>query len=98
VQRIAAEPTIPTVAESGVPGYVTFVWQALIAPKALPRPVIDRINADVTKVLATKDMEERLRQEGLTVGGGTPQQLLDLIRREIDVWHKVVVRAGIRVE
>ena len=97
-QRIAADPSIPTVAESGVPGYETFVWQALIGPKGLPRPVIDRINADVTRVLAQKDMEERLRHEGLTVGGGTPQQLLELIRRELDVWHKVVVRAGLRVE
>jgi tripartite-type tricarboxylate transporter receptor subunit TctC len=97
-QRIAAEPAIPTVAESGLPGYETYVWQALIGPKGLPRPVVERIHADVTKVLAQKEMEERLRSEGLTAGGGTPQQLLAIIRREIDVWRKVVARAGIRVE
>ena len=97
-QRLPTEPAIPTVIESGVPGYETFVWQALIGPKGLPRPVIERINADVIRVLAQKDMDERMRHEGLTAGGGTPQQLLELIRREIDVWHKVVVRAGIRVE
>ena len=97
-KRIAAEPDIPTVAESGLPGYETFVWQALIGPKGLPRPVVDRINGEVTKIIAQKDMEERFRQEGLTPAGGTPQQLLDLVRKEIDVWHKIIVRAGIRAE
>jgi tripartite-type tricarboxylate transporter receptor subunit TctC len=97
-QRIATEPNIPTVAESGVPGYETFVWQALVGPKGLPRAVVDRVNGDVAKIIATKEMAERFQQEGLAPAGGTPQQLLDLIRREIDVWHKVVVRAGIRVE
>jgi tripartite-type tricarboxylate transporter receptor subunit TctC len=97
-QRIAAEPAIPTVAESGVPGYETFVWQALIGPKGLPRAIVDRVNGEVTKIIAQKEMEERFQHEGLSPAGGTPQQLMELIRREIDVWHQVVVRAGIRVE
>jgi len=97
-QRVATEPNIPTVAESGVPGYETFAWQALAGPKGLPRVIVDRINGDVTKIIAQKDMGERFQQEGMSPAGGTPQQLMELVRREIDVWHKVVVRAGIRVE
>ena len=97
-QRLAAEPEIPTVMESGVPGYETFAWQALTGPKGLPRSIVDRLNADITKIIAQKDMAERFQQEGQLPAGGTPQQLMDLIKREIDVWHKVVVRAGIRVE
>jgi tripartite-type tricarboxylate transporter receptor subunit TctC len=97
-QRLAAEPAIPTVAESGVPGYETFAWQALAGPKGLPRAIVDRLNADITKIIAQKDMLERFQQEGMVPAGGTSQQLMDLIKREIDVWHKVVVRAGIRVE
>jgi tripartite-type tricarboxylate transporter receptor subunit TctC len=97
-QRVATEPTVPTVVESGVPGYVTLVWQALIGPKGLSRTVVDRVNSEVTKIIAQKDMAERFQQEGLSPAGGTPQQLLELLRREIDVWHGVVVRAGIRAE
>jgi len=52
----------------------------------------------VTKIIAQKDMLERFQHEGMVPAGGTSQQLMDLIKREIDVWHKVVVRAGIRVE
>jgi len=98
MQRLATEPNIPTVAESGVPGYETFAWQALAGPKGLPRPIVDRLNGDVTKIIAQKDMLERFQHEGMVPAGGTSQQLMDLIKREIDVWHKVVVRAGIRVE
>jgi tripartite-type tricarboxylate transporter receptor subunit TctC len=97
-ERIATAPAVPTVAEAGVPGYETFVWQALVGPRGLPRGIVDRINGEVTKIIAQRDMAERLQQEGLQAAGGTPQQLLDLIRREIDVWRKVVVRAGIRAE
>src|SRR5580765_2522221 len=97
-QRLATEPNIPTVIESGVPGYETFAWQALAGPKGLPRPIVDRINGDVMKIIAQKDMLERFQHEGMVPAGSTPQQLMDLILREIDVWHKVVVRAGIRVE
>ena len=96
--RLPAEPELPTVMESGVPGYETFAWQALTGPKGLPRPIVDRLNGEITKIIAQKDMAERFQHEGLVPAGGTPQQLMDLIKREIDVWHKVVVRAGIRVE
>ncbi len=98
VQRLAAEPDIPTVAESGVPGYETFAWQALTGPKGLPRAIVDRLNTDVTKIIAQNGMFERFQQEGMVPAGGTPPQLLDLIKREIDTWHKVVARAGIRVD
>ena len=97
-KRVPADPAIPTVAESGVPGYETFAWQALAGPRGLSRAIVDRLNGDVTKIIAQKDLLERFQQEGMSPAGGTPQHLLELIRREIDVWHKVVVRAGIRVE
>jgi tripartite-type tricarboxylate transporter receptor subunit TctC len=97
-QRVVTEPNLPTVAESGVPGYETFAWQALAGPRGLPRPVVDRVNGDVIKIIAQKDMLERFQHEGMVPAGSTPQQLMDLIKREIGVWHKVVVRAGIRAE
>ena len=96
-QRIAADSSIPTVAESGLPGYEVLDWGSLISPKGMPRPVIDRINSEVRKVLAQKDLEERLQQDGLSPGGGTPEQLLDMIRGEIEKWRKVIDLAGIKV-
>jgi tripartite-type tricarboxylate transporter receptor subunit TctC len=96
-QRIAAAPSIPTVGESGVPHYEVLDWSSLVAPKGTPRPVVDRLNGEVRKVLAQIDFETRLQQDGLAAGGGTPEQLLDMIRREIEQWRKVIDAAGIKI-
>jgi tripartite-type tricarboxylate transporter receptor subunit TctC len=96
-QRIAAEPSIPSVAEAGLPNYEVLDWSSLVAPKGTPRPVVERINGEARKVLAQKDFEARLQQDGLSPGGGTPEQLLDMIRREMEQWRKVIDAAGIKV-
>jgi tripartite-type tricarboxylate transporter receptor subunit TctC len=96
-QRNAAEPSIPTVAESGLPNYEVLDWSSLIAPKGTPRPVVDRINSEVRKVLVQIDFETRLQQDGLAAGGGTPEQLLEMIRREMEQWRKVIAAAGIKI-
>ena len=95
--RVAAEPGIPTVAESGVPGYEVTNWHGLIGPKGLPRPVMERLNGEMTKILQQKDMEGRLQSDGLSPVGGTPEQLFEQIRKEIEQWRQVVVRAGIQI-
>lgn len=96
-QRIAAEPTIPTIAESGVPGYEVTNWHGLIGPKGLPGPVVERINSEIGRVIKLPEMGERLRAVGVSPVGGTPEQLLEQIRREIEQWRKVVVAANIKV-
>ncbi len=96
-QRMNADPSIPSIAESGLPGYEVLDWSALIAPKGTPRAVVDRINGEVRKVLAQKDLEDRFQQEGLSAGGGSPEQLLDMIRREMETWRKVIAAAGIKI-
>ncbi len=96
-ERIPAEPNLPTIAESGVPGYEVTNWHALIGPKGLPRAIVDRLNADTTKVLKTKDMEERMLTDGIAPAGGTPEQLHEHIRKEIEQWRGVVQRAGIKI-
>jgi tripartite-type tricarboxylate transporter receptor subunit TctC len=95
--RMRAEPGIPTVAESGVPGYEVTNWHGLIGPKGLPRPVVERLNAEMAKILAQKEMEERLEHDGLAPAGGTPERLYEQVRKEIDVWKQVVTRAGIKI-
>jgi tripartite-type tricarboxylate transporter receptor subunit TctC len=80
-----------------VPHYEVLDWSSLVAPKGTPRPVVDRLNGEVRKVLAQIDFETRLQQDGLAAGGGTPEQLLDMIRREIEQWRKVIDAAGIKI-
>mgnify|MGYP001566146085 FL=1 len=96
-QRVPAEPNIPTVAESGVPGYEVTNWHGLIGPKGLPRPVVERLNGEMTKIIRQKEMEERLQSDGLSPAGGTPEQLYEQVRKEIDQWRQVIARAGIRI-
>ena len=95
--RLVAEPGIQTVAESGVPGYEVTNWHGLIGPKGLPRPVVERLNGEMAKILQQKDMEGRLQSDGLSPVGGTPEQLFEQIRKEIGQWRQVVVRAGIQI-
>ncbi len=95
-ERIAAEPNLPTVAESGVPGYEVTNWHGLIGPKALPRAVVERLHGEMAKILNLHEMASRLQADGMTPAGGTSAQLLEQIRKEIEQWRQVVVRAGIK--
>src|ERR1700752_38467 len=70
-KRIPALPNVPTVAESGVPGYDVVLWHGLIGPKGLPRTVVDRVNGEVTKSLKLKETAEQLQNDGVAPAGGT---------------------------
>jgi tripartite-type tricarboxylate transporter receptor subunit TctC len=97
-QRIAAEPDVPTVAEAGVPGYEATLWHGLIGPKGMPQPIMGRINTEVTRVLELKEAASQLQNDGVTPAGGSPESFREAIRREIEVWRKVVRDAGIKAE
>ena len=96
-QRFPSEPSIPTVAESGVPGYEVLDWGGLLGPRGLPRAVVERVNDETNKVVKRKDVAERFQQSGLTAGGGEPEQFLERIRREMGTWREVVARAKIAI-
>ena len=96
-ERIPAEPELPTVAESGVPGYEVTNWHGLIGPKGVPRAIVERLHGELTKILKLKDMEERLQADGVSPAGGTPEQLFEQIRKEIEQWRQVIARAKIRI-
>ena len=97
-ERVAAAPDIPTAAESGVPGYEVTNWHGLIGPKGLPRPIVDRLNAEVNKAIKGKDLDEKLSANGVSAVGGRPELLYDLIRREVDQWRQVVSAAGVKIQ
>jgi tripartite-type tricarboxylate transporter receptor subunit TctC len=97
-KRIPALPDVPTIAESGVPGYDVVLWHGLIGPKGLPRAVVDRINGEVTKSLKLKETAEQLQNDGVAPAGGTPEQFAAQIRKEIGIWKKVAADAGVKAE
>jgi len=96
--RLPVLPDIPTVTESGLPGYEAVQWYGLAAPKGLPRPILDRINADVAAALRLPETAEQFAAEGVLPVGGTPEQFMAVIKKEIDIWRKVAKEAGIRGE
>ena len=97
-KRTTAAPEIPTVAESGLKDYAVTQWHGLIAPKGLPKPILERINGDLNKIVQSKEMQERLAGDGVTAAGGTPEQFAALIKNEIGVWQNVVRKAGVKSE
>jgi tripartite-type tricarboxylate transporter receptor subunit TctC len=97
-KRLASEPELPTVAEAGVPGYETVLWHGLIGPKGLPRPVVERLNAEVSKLLQLKETAEQLQNDGVAPAGGRPEEFLAAIQREIELWRRVVNEAGVKLE
>jgi len=100
-KRIDALPDTPTVMESGVPslkGYDVILWHGVIGPKNLPRPIVDRLNAELNKILQNKDMQERLQGDGVSAAGGTPEQFGNTLKRDIETWRKVVQKAGVKAE
>jgi len=97
-KRIEGAPEIPTVSESGLKGYEVILWHGLIAPKGLPKPILDRVNGELNKILQNKDMQDKLAGDGVSAAGGTPEQFAALIKKDIDVWRKVVQKAGVKAE
>jgi len=92
--RSPAAPNIPTVAESGLPGFEATSWFALYAPAGLPKDVQARINAETARVMALPDVREKLANLGLEVATGTPEALATFMQAETTKWAKVVKESG----
>jgi tripartite-type tricarboxylate transporter receptor subunit TctC len=97
-KRFAAAPEIPTVAESGMPGFETGSWQGIVAPAGTPPEVVNRLHATVTAILATAEMKDRLDKAGAEVRPMSPAQFGAFIRDERDRWAKVVKESGARFD
>jgi tripartite-type tricarboxylate transporter receptor subunit TctC len=97
-QRSPAAPNIPTIAESGLPGFEATSWFALLGSPGIPRDVQMRINAETLKVMAMPDVKERLAKLGLEPNPGSPEALASLIHDETAKWAKVVKASGAKIE
>ena len=97
-KRSTAAPEVPTVAESGVPGYAFDVWYGMLFPAATPRAIVGKASAELNRVLKSTALAQRFAAIGLEPAGTTPDEFARIIRSEIAKWRKVVESAKIRVE
>jgi tripartite-type tricarboxylate transporter receptor subunit TctC len=97
-KRAAQFPDIPTIAEAGVPGYETNSWGGVIGPARLPREIILKLHEEIKKALASPPVTERFKQLDTEPDGGTPEEFLELVRRETPKWAEVVKRSGAKVD
>lgn len=96
--RYPGLPDLPTVAESGVPGYEASAWFGVVVPAGTPREIIVRLNGEINRAVNLPDMKERFAQQGAIPASGTPEDFAAWIRSEIEKWGKVVKVSGARVE
>jgi tripartite-type tricarboxylate transporter receptor subunit TctC len=94
-KRIEALPSVPPVAEAGVPGYEAMQWYGMVAPAGTPAPVVARLNAEAVKALQSEEMKEKLALDGAQPVGSSPGEFGALIRSELEKWARVVHAAGI---
>jgi len=97
-KRIAAAPDLPTVAESGYPGYEVTNWHGLVGPKGLPRDIVERLNREIGEVVKGEEMKKNLAADGLEPAGGSPARFGEILKNEMVRWAKVVRQAGIKVD
>lgn len=97
-QRSPALPDLPTVAESGVPGYEAGLWYGFVGPARLPQDIVRRLNSEIVIVLGLPDVRERLASQGVDPQPSTPEAFGRLLVSDLERWAKVVQRAGVRAE
>jgi len=97
-KRSVVAPEIPTIAESGLPGYEDYNWYGILAPKGTPRAILTQLHADIVQVVRGRDMEERLTKDGAEVIASTPDEFARFIREEIDRYARIVKASGLRAE
>lgn len=97
-KRSSAMRDVPTVAESGLPGFEVAVWQGILAPAAVPKPVVDSLYASIAKVLERPEVQERMTAQGADIIASTPQEFAAYIKADLAKWAKVVKDSGARVD
>jgi len=95
-KRLALLPDVPTVAESGVPGYESSSWYGFVAPANLPKDILDKLSAEIVRALMLPDVSEKLAGAGVIVVAGTPQQFAAHIRAEMDKAARIIKAANIQ--
>ena len=97
-KRSTVLPDVPTVAEAGVPGYEATIWLGIMAPKGTPQEIVDRLNAEIARIIAKPSIREAWARQGAVPMAMSPAQFDAFLRRDTDKWAKVIQQAGIKVQ
>ena len=97
-KRIAMLPEMPTIAESGVPGYESSAWYGVVVPARTPRDIVMHINTELVRILRDKEMIERMSSQGVDLVGNSPEAFGQFIKSEIAKWVKIVKASGAIVD
>jgi tripartite-type tricarboxylate transporter receptor subunit TctC len=97
-KRVAALPDLPTIGESGYPGFEAWAWQGFVAPAKTPRPVIMRLNAEFAKVMSDPAIKQRLSESGFEPQTSTPEEFSSYMNSEIAKWAKVIRESNISLD
>jgi tripartite-type tricarboxylate transporter receptor subunit TctC len=98
LKRSSVIPELPTVAESGYPGFEAVSWFALLAPRGTPAPILSKLHQEISKIAALSDIRKKFAQLGLDTIVGSPEELATIIKSDIVKWAKVIKDAGIKAE
>ena len=96
LKRVPAIADVPTVAESGLPGYEALNWYGLLAPAGVPKAIVSKLNTRINAILVTPDFVAALAREGAEPGGGSPEAFRKFLQAEIAKWTKVIDEAGVK--
>jgi len=97
-RRTGSSPDLPTIAESGLPGFETSVWFGLLAPAGTPRDSIERLNREANRALADAGVKAQFAAQGIDAMGGTPEQFGAFIQEETAKWARVVQASGAKID
>ena len=97
-KRSSVLPDVPTISEAGLPGYEATIWLGIMAPAGTPKPIVDKLNAEINKVLSKPDVKEAWAKQGAEPLVMTPAEFDTYLRGDIDKWAKVIQTAGIKVQ
>jgi tripartite-type tricarboxylate transporter receptor subunit TctC len=97
-ERIPAASNVSTMAEQGVPDFVSGTWAGIIAPAGTPKEIVDRVAAEAKKALSDPALKNKLTEQGIVAVGGTPEEFRGFVAEEIARWSKVIADAGIKIE
>ncbi len=97
-KRSSVLPDVPTIAEAGVPGYETTIWLGIMAPKGTPQPILDKLNAEITKVVNRPDVRKQWAEQGAVPMTMRPKDFEAYLNKDIEKWANVVKTAGIKLD